>query len=382
MQNNKKLKLLMLMSNLDDLGVQRVVINIYKHLPDDIEPIIVFWRKEGKVSKFFIPRGRVYETDINNFPIKSIYRLFTYVKIIKAEKPDVILSFIPGTNLSIALIKLFISPSIKLIASEHAFITRAFQTGEYDSKFGKIYKRLIPFMYNKVFHKLIMTAYIGKEDAVNNWGIKSEKIDVIYNPQDIEDINTRADEILIDHWFQNDIPIIIGAGRLTAQKGFEKLIKAFALLSEKRKVKLAILGRGELEKKLKEQVESLKLSENIKFYGFQTNHLKFFKNASIFALSSVWEAMPMVLAEALVVGIPIISFDCPSGPKELLNNGERGILVKDQDVIALAEALDSALSNYNDIQRKSKIGQKWANEMLNAQYITDQYVAMIKTLLT
>jgi glycosyltransferase involved in cell wall biosynthesis len=379
MQKSKKLKLIMLMSNLEDLGVQRVVINIYKHLPEDIEPIIVFWQRDGKVSDFFIPKGKVFETDNNIFPVKSIYRLFTYLRIIKKENPDVILSFIPGTNVPLSLISGLIPSSIKLLASEHAFLTRAFLTGEYDSAFGKIYKKMIPFMYNKVFDKLIMTAYAGKDDAIKNWGIFESNIKVIYNPQDIDDINIRSLEQIHDKWFEGSTPIIIAAGRLSPQKGFDKLLEAFYILRKSKEAKLAILGRGELEQTLALRIKQLGLEKDIKLFGFQINHLKFFKNSSMFVLSSVWEAMPMVVCESMVVGLPIVSFDCPSGPKELLNDGERGYLVENQNIIELSKTMIYVLENYDEAKIKAKAAQKWAKDNLNAQFITNQYIELIKS---
>ncbi len=371
------------MSNLEDLGVQRVVINLYNHLPPEIDPVIVFWSKQGKLSSFFTLKGAVYETDNHNKPLKSFFRQVRYLSIIKKEKPDIVLSFIPGTNVAIALLKKFLPSSLPLVASEHAFISRAFTTGEYPGKFGTLYKRMIPYMYNKAFDKLIMLAHVGKKDAVDSWGINPNNIEIIYNPQDIDDITHKSLIPVADDWFNDGSPIIIGVGRLAPQKGFDKLIDAFAILSQKvPNAKLAILGRGELETSLKEQVQKYHSESRVKFLGFQSNPYQYLKKASIFALSSVWEAMPMVMCEAMVAGVPIVSFDCPSGPKELLGDGVRGFLVKDQDVPAFAKTLEYALTHYSEAEAKAAIGEKWAIDTLNAEYVTHQYVSMLKSVIS
>ena len=344
---SRPLKVAMLMTNLDDLGVQRVVINLYNHFDKTkIEPTLILWKKEGKFASFLVEGASVIETDHGLMRPRLLFRLVRYFWIIRTIKPDLVLSFVPVTNVSYALIKLLLPRKIGFITCEHAFISRAFSTGEYRGAFRLLYSALFRPTYNFLSDRLVMLATVGKKDAVDNWGVDERNIRVIYNPQDIPDLRRRSVEPLDDPWFNSaNGPILIAAGRLTKQKGFDSLIRAFAILNQRAPCKLAILGRGELEQSLKDLASALGVYEHIRFLGFQNNPLKYIKNSTIFVLSSIWEAMPMIVAEAMAIGTPIVSFDCPSGPFEMLEGGECGFLVEDQNIEALALTLLDVLNN-------------------------------------
>lgn len=349
-------KVAILMTDLDDLGVQRVVINLFNHFDRNrVKPTLVLCWKKGKVANFLKPDGKVYETDPNLPRPRFFFRLWRYIKILHEIEPEVILSCVPQTNVSMFLIRKFIPKGVKFIACEHAFISRAFATSEYPGYFGALYRILMKRMYNYYADNLIMTAEVGKADAIENWGIFEDKIKVIHNPQDSRDLIARSMQRIDDSWFDEDTsPIIIAAGRLCPQKGFDKLLKAISIVLKTREVKLAILGRGESENELRKLSNELGLGSQVQFLGFRSNHLAYIKRANLFVLSSVWEAMPMVLAETMVVGTPIVSFDCPSGPREMLDAGDCGYLVEDQNIEALAKAIVYALDSPAETNAKSK----------------------------
>jgi glycosyltransferase involved in cell wall biosynthesis len=357
MPDNEKqpIKVIMLMTNLDDLGVQRVVINLFNHFDRlKIKPTLVLWKNEGRVSSFLRKSDAVIETDHDLLRPRLFFRLIRYFRIIKETRPDLVISFVPVTNISYALIKFFLPKKIGFITCEHAFISRAFSTGEYTGAFKVLYRMLFNTTYNVLSDRLVMTAYAGEKDAVNNWGIDERKIKIIHNPQDILNLQQRSKEPLNDPWFTStNKPILIGAGRLTKQKGFDSLIKAFAIVNKTKSCKLAILGRGELDQTLEKLTLSLGVNEDVRFLGFQENHLKYIKHASIFVLSSIWEAMPMVVAETMAIGVPIVSFDCPSGPHEMLDGGECGFLVEDQNIEALATMLLEVLDDPQQASEKA-----------------------------
>jgi glycosyltransferase involved in cell wall biosynthesis len=237
-------------------------------------------------------------------------------------------------------------------------------------------------MYNTIVDTLIMTAEAGKRDAVESWGVKSDKIRIIYNPQDIADLRTRSAEPLDDVWFKSeDIPVIIGAGRLTKQKGFDNLLRAFAKLAHRRRVRLIILGQGELERELQNMTHALDIADVVRFLGFQSNHLRYIARANVFVLSSIWEAMPMVLAETMAIGTPIVAFDCPSGPREMLDGGACGFLVPDQNVEALAGAMAQALDRPEEA-RALALRAKQKVERFDVHRVTEQYQALLSEVVT
>lgn len=164
-------------------------------------------------------------------------------------------------------------------------------------------------------------------------------IDYIYNPTPFPNV---------EHSKLNTNNIIT-VGRLTYQKGYDMLLKAWKKVIMKNKEwNLIILGRGEEEQNLKRQKQELEL-ENVSFEGVSNNIQKYYKEASIFVSSSRCEGLPMCMIEAKSFGIPIVAFDCKTGPSEIIENGENGFLVENGNVDELAEKLLFLMENRNKI---------------------------------
>jgi glycosyltransferase involved in cell wall biosynthesis len=379
-RDGRALKVAMIMTNLDDLGVQRVVINLYNHFDRErVDPSLVVWQNSGKVAHFLKTEKPVIETDVGLRRPRLVFRLFRYRRILKELRPDVILSFVPVTNLSMAVIGMLSPKSVPIVMCEHAFISRAFANGEYYGAFRPLYRCMMRPMYNSIAAKLIMTAVAGKTDAVDNWRIRKEKIEIIHNPQDISELQRRAAELPDHEWLRNKtVPVIIGAGRLTRQKGFDKLLAAFTLVSNRRDARLLILGRGELEGDLRAIANESGISDRVQFLGFQTNHLQYISRADVFVLSSIWEAMPMVIAETMAVGTPIVSFDCPSGPREMLDGGECGFLVPDQDIGLLAEGVEYALDHQEESKKRALKARRKV-EQFDVHLVARKYESVLQS---
>jgi glycosyltransferase involved in cell wall biosynthesis len=155
----------------------------------------------------------------------------------------------------------------------------------------------------------------------------------------------RMAEPLDDPWFADGLPPpILAAGSLAPWKGFADLIRAIALLPEGAAgARLLILGDGPLRDELSNLIEELNLQDRVRLAGRVENPLKYFARARIFALSSHVEGMPNVLVEAMMCGCTPVSTDCPTGPRELLQEGRYGYLVCTGDPRSIAEGLHAAL---------------------------------------
>ena len=138
-------------------------------------------------------------------------------------------------------------------------------------------------------------------------------------------------------------PVILGAGRLTQQKDFPTLLRAFARVRQQRRVRLIILGEGPLRADLETLARTLGVAADVALPGLVDNPSAYMARAAVFALSSAWEGLPGVVVEALAVGCPVVSTDCPSGPAEILAGGTYGRLVPVGDSPALAAALSATL---------------------------------------
>lgn len=156
--------------------------------------------------------------------------------------------------------------------------------------------------------------------------------------------SARIAEPLEDGWVEEtEGPLLVAAGSLVPWKGFGTLISATAQVRKRRPVRLLILGEGPLRQDLEEQIEELGLSSTVELKGYVDNPLKYFNRADVFILSSRVEGLPNVLVEAMMCGCTPVSTDCPTGPREVLDDGRYGYLVPVGDEHAMAQAIERAI---------------------------------------
>ena len=168
----------------------------------------------------------------------------------------------------------------------------------------------------------------------------------VYNIVDDKHSRSRMEEPVEHDWFiRKEGPVLVAAGRLAPWKGFADLIHAMKELSRRRQVRLVILGDGPLRSDLEVLIVDLGLSEVVSLQGYVENPLRFFEGADVFVLSSHVEGLPNVLVEAMMCGCTPVSTDCPTGPREVLQDGKYGYLVPMRDPVALAAGIEQALDN-------------------------------------
>lgn len=166
----------------------------------------------------------------------------------------------------------------------------------------------------------------------------------VYNIVDDRNARQRMREPVHHDWFvDEERPILIAAGRLAPWKGFSDLIRAMVLVPPERRARLLILGDGPLRSELQSLIEELGLPDVVRLEGYVDNPLKYFAKADVFVLSSHVEGLPNVLVEAMMCGCTPVSTDCPTGPREVLDDGKFGYLVPSKDPVALARGIENAL---------------------------------------
>jgi len=184
------------------------------------------------------------------------------------------------------------------------------------------------------------------EDIYAATHIPWKKIRVLDNPTVTSEIFKLAALPTGHPWLDNiGLPVILGVGRLVRQKDFKTLISAFDKVRKMRNCRLVILGEGKEREKLKRQITELGLEESVDLPGFAQNPFAFMARAAVFVLSSAWEGSPNVLIEALALGIPSVSTDCPGGSREILADGHFGPLVPTGSVEKLADGILQCLEN-------------------------------------
>lgn len=182
-------------------------------------------------------------------------------------------------------------------------------------------------------------------DTIRITGLAAERVQVVRNPVITSRLSALVKEATPHVWLDDpSIPVLLGAGRLTRQKDFHTLLRAFALVRSRQRCRLLILGEGAHRESLMELAQELKVIEDFALPGFTQNPYAYMARANVFVLSSAWEGSPNVLTEALALGTPVVATDCPSGPREILRDGEYGPLVTIGDAEGMATAIEQVLA--------------------------------------
>ena len=211
---------------------------------------------------------------------------------------------------------------------------------------GRPYRALVTPLVRRLYPRaraVIAVSRGVRDNLVQAFGVRAERVQVIPNALQIEPVRTLAAQeppLRLD-W---TVPTVVAVGRLVPQKGFAYLLDAFARLGA-RPCQLLILGDGPERAALWRQAQTLGIQDRVVLAGFQPNPFAAMARSAVFVLSSLWEGFPFVLMEAMACGVPVVSTDCPSGPAELVTDGENGLLVPPADPAALALAMDRLLAD-------------------------------------
>jgi len=240
------------------------------------------------------------------------------------------------------------------------------------SQGGNLYRQLAPQIVKLSYRHADVVAACSSavaDDIAKLSKLPRERVHVIYNPTD-PDIEAKAQEPVDHLWFnESKIPVILSVARLDPQKDLQTLIRAFSIVRKERPARLAILGEGSERTKLESLVKELGLENDVWMPGFVDNPFKFMKRAAVFVLSSKFEGAPLVLAEALSVGIPVVSTDCPSGPREILEGGKWGKLVPVGDHEKLAEAILKTIESPPERESLKKRGRNFSIDEIGGKWL-------------
>lgn len=167
---------------------------------------------------------------------------------------------------------------------------------------------------------------------------------------------------------------VCAVGSLSHQKGFDLLLSAFARLSDS-SLHLVILGEGRLREELEEQSRALGISQRVHLPGFVRRPVDILAQADLFVLSSRWEGFPNVLLEALSTGVPIVAADCDGAPRSMLEDGRHGLLVKPENIIALAEGIEAALvAPVGTPESRRARAEDFSAERIARKYLTEAFL--------
>lgn len=301
------------------------------------------------------------------------YSCFALLKYVFKNKPTVFLVFNYELAVILILLRTFLRLKIKIISRNNNVLSiklTNYKKGDFWSRW--IVSPLIKKFYYKVDH-IINQCYAMKDDLIILNSNLSNKLSVIYNP-----IDSKIEEYINNHDLSKikRKNYILYVGRLEEQKGVHFVIDAFSSISHKfPDISLKIIGQGSLYLDLKKKVIDYNLQNKVDFEGFQKNLIPYYLHAKLTVLSSIYEGYPNVLIESIALNTPVVSFDCPNGPSEIIKNGINGFLVKHQNVSDLKEKISILLSN--GIKYKQL---KYTVLENKTEYVVDKYEKIIISL--
>ena len=360
------MKVLVLHGHLSMGGEERVLLNVLKNLVElnyDVDLLITWNHRENNLFENEIPEKVNYKFLFDNYNgknklIKEIYRIkakATYLKkvekIIKENKYDVIIDYssnlLKYNNFDI---------KVPVFAWIHFSLTFGEKlSADKIEKYKKQYKK---------YDKILAICDTMRDEFVEILGMDKNKVELVYNPIDLEAIRKKAENI--DKKYENYLKqdYFLQVSRLTEQKQPEHLVDIYYKLKQRGiKEKLYFIGNGEKVNLIKQKIKEYKLENDVILLGQIENPYPFFKNAKLFVHTAKYEGLPTVLLESLAFGTPVVAYDCPTGPKDILGeNSEYGELIPLNDKDMFVEKVYELMNNNKKYENYRKLSFVRAND--------------------
>jgi len=357
-------------------GAERIVSILLKELQKKYTITLVLMRDKidydipNEVEVFFLENSNPYENGIKKL-LKLPFLGLKYKKFCTENEIDVSLAFMNRPSYVAIFSKIF-GNSVRNIISERTTPSMMYR---HDNLLSKISKLLIKKLYPKA-DLIIANAKGNRRDLIDNFGIEEEHVVTIPNLFDLKKIESLSKEAVSSITF--DKFTFVTVGRLDRGKNHKLMIDAFSELKDNF-TQLIILGEGVERERLQEQIRKENLEKRVFLVGFDNNPYKYFSKSDAFVFSSNYEGFPNVLVEALACGLPVISTDCKSGPREILapksdilfqlKNGielvKYGILTPINKEKELTEAMNFMMNDWEGKDMKVRASSFDKNLILN-----------------
>lgn len=353
------MKLLFFIYSLGGGGAEKAALNLAQALSHEHEIVFVAMKKRIDYTTNF----SIHYISDDNYHASFLTKLFRFplaiyhfIRFVRSYNPDVIISFLMRPNLIATLSKALLVIKTKILLTEHGVLSSYYNFSSFPYN---ILKKMIQFCYPRADY-VVAVSQTSHEDLIKNFSVQPQKSSVIPNIINL-DILSLANESLAH---PQSLFRFITIGRLIPTKRIETLL--YALSSLQTPYELIVLGEGEEKPRLITLATTLGV--NAQFIGFDNNPYKWIKNSDCFVFSSELEALPTVIIEALLLGIPIISSDCISGPREILapltpfnyhlSSGYEetpyGVLIAVDDISAFSHMMEKMIHNTHYRQEYQK----------------------------
>ncbi|WP_462321128.1 glycosyltransferase [Halochromatium sp.] len=345
-------------------GVDRILVNLIEQWAAwGLQVDLVQVRRHGP-QLVSIPQG-VRCIDLGTAHVNSA--LPALVRYLRSERPAALLSDKDRVN-RIALLARWLAGSPTLVGVR---LGTTVSVNLASRGLGErwLQRASIRYLY-RLADRLLVPSVGVAEDLVEQLGLARARIQVVHSPIVSARLERLSQEPIAHPWLAaGEPPVILGVGELGARKDFATLVRAFTLVRAERPCRLIILGRGRRRERLQALASELGVAEALDLPGFVANPYPYMRRAAVFALSSRWEGLGIVLVEALACGTPTVSTDCPSGPREILGPCCPEALVPVGDHQALARVISATLADPPTPERLRKHAQAFSVEASARTYL-------------
>ncbi len=357
--------ILLFPASLEGGGAERVMVTLAN----------AFTERGLKVGLVIIKGGEGYRKELHkDVPVidlrtQQVWRsILPLARLLKREKPRAFFSTLMEANIGACL-------ASRLVRFQGKVVIREANTPSQHLKkrtFKRWLTRKVVRQGYLLADEIVAVSSGVRRDLAQLLRVPEERIHLIFNPSVSERV-IEASYAEVEHsWFADkSVPVVLGVGRLSPQKGFSVLIRAFRIVRETLPARLVILGEGPQRAELELLVEQLGLQDVVHLPGFNPNPYRYMRRASVFVLSSEYEGLPNVLIQALACGCPVVSTDCPSGPEDILDGGKYGELVPVGDIEAMANAILRVLRG-----ERKQVPTEWL-EQFREDVVVEQYLRIL-----
>jgi len=267
--------------------------------------------------------------------------LLQLVRYLRRERPRVLLSDKDSAN-RVALI------ASGLSRRHLRCVVRLGTTVSFNLEKKRYWQALLQRTSIRYLYRFADSVIVPSHGAANDLAklmrADPSRVTVAPNPIIHSSIYEKAQETAPALWPWSDgCPVVVAVGSLTPRKDYVTLVRAFALLRSRRRAHLVIVGEGKDRRRIEDEIASLGIRDDVYLAGYTSNPYPYMAKADVFAHTSRWEGLGIVLVEALALGTPVVATDCPSGPSEILQCGAHGILVPIGDEAAMSAGLAQQL---------------------------------------
>ena len=329
-------RVLLLIPTLGGGGAERVFVTLLRYLDQSrLQLALAVVDSREAAYRADVPRD-VELIDLHCTRVR--YALPKIMRLIWQRRPDVVFSTLGHLNLALAMFRPLLPNGVRYIGRESNIVSEVLSGYTHPRLWGWAYRRFYPR-----FDVVVCQSVDMRADLIGHFAFPPGKAVMIHNPVDIERIRCLSAEVISTDYeppasHSETAPLLVAAGRLSHQKGFDLLIEALALCEDKRP-RLTLLGEGPLRPALEELARQRGVGDRVRFAGFQKNPYPFFVRADAFVLSSRYEGFPNVVLEALACGTSVIAMPCPGGVAEIAELAGGVLIASAVDAESLSVAI-------------------------------------------